>query len=111
MAKKVAWFKVGGEHIVQDLQDAGEKLGRAGIEMILDFSSVRRVDPAVLRELERLAVIAGEKAVKVELQGVNVSVYKVLKLARLAPRFTFANLGEQSPAIQEESCHAEPSAR
>jgi len=111
MAKKAAFFKVDGEHIVQDLQAAGEKLLRAGTEVVLDFSSVRRVDPGALRGLEKLAVIAGEKAVKVELQDVNVSVYKVLKLARLAPRFTFANLGEQSPAIQEESCHAEPSAR
>ena len=89
MAKKVAWFKVGGEHIVQDLQNAGEKLGPAGTEVILDFSSVSRIDPGALRGLEKLAVVAGEKAVMVELQGVNVSVYKVLKLARLSPRFSF----------------------
>ena len=111
MAKKVAWLKVGGEHIVQDLQEAGEKLGRAGTEIILDFSSVRRIDPAALRGLEKLAVIAEEKAVRIELQGVNVTVYKVLKLARLASRFSFANREAQSQANKEESCHAESSTR
>lgn len=108
MATKTAWLKVDGEHIAQDLQEASEKLGRAGDEMVLDFSSVRRIDPSGLRAMEKLAVLADEKAVKVEIQGVNVSVYKVLKLARLAPRFTFATSEAQSSAIKEESCHAEP---
>jgi anti-anti-sigma regulatory factor len=111
MATKAGWIKVDGEHVVPDLQDAGEKLGRAGGEMVLDFSSVRRIDAGALREMEKLAAIADEKAVKVELQGVTVGVYKVLKLVRLAPRFTFATAAAQSPAIKEESCHAEPSTR
>jgi hypothetical protein len=36
--------------------------------------------------MENLATTADEKAAKVVLRGVNVDVYKVLKLMKLAPR-------------------------
>jgi hypothetical protein len=36
-----------------------------------------------------LAGAADEKAVKVALRGVHVDVYKVLKLVKLTPRFSF----------------------
>ena len=36
-----------------------------------------------------LAGIADDKAVKVVLRGVNVDIYKVLKLMKLASRFSF----------------------
>jgi len=39
--------------------------------------------------MESLAGRADEKAVKVVLRGVNVDIYKVLKLMKLAPRFSF----------------------
>lgn len=71
------------------LQEALEKLASAEGEIVLDFSSVRRVDPGALRVMEKLAGAAGDKAVKVVLRGVNVDVYKALKLIRLAPRFSF----------------------
>ena len=57
--------------------------------MCLDFSSVRRIDPSALREMEELASIADDKAIKVVLRGVNIDIYRVLKLMRLAPRFSF----------------------
>jgi len=73
------------------LRAAAAKLDGADGEAVLDFSCVRRVDASALRALEELAGIADEKAVKVVLRGVNVDVYKVLKLMRLAKRFLFAN--------------------
>jgi len=60
-------------------------------ELRLDFSAVERVDPAALRELEDLTNSANEQSVKVALRGVNVGVYKVLKLARLTTRFKCEN--------------------
>ena len=55
----------------------------------LDFSAVRRVDTAGLSALEELAAIAEGRGVKLALRGVNSEVYKVLKLAKLGPRFSF----------------------
>lgn len=79
------------QHAISALQEAGEKLNPADREAVLDFSSVRRVDSNALRAMEEFARIADEKAVKVVLRGVNVDVYKVLKLVKLARRFSFAN--------------------
>ena len=84
-----SWLEIDGEHLVQALQDAGEKLNSADGEVVLDFSSVRRIEPSALRALEKLAGTADDKGVKVVLRGVNVDVYKVLKLVKLTPRFSF----------------------
>lgn len=73
------------------LKEAGQKLDGAGGEAVLDFSSVRRVDTHAVLALETLARIADEKAVKIVLRGVNVDVYKVLKLVKLTARFSFVN--------------------
>jgi len=78
-----------GEPVVHALQEAREKLDSAEGDVFLDFSCVRRIDPSTLREMEELASIADDKAVKVVLRGVNVDIYKVLKLMKLAPRFSF----------------------
>jgi anti-anti-sigma regulatory factor len=83
------WLEIDGERVVQALQEAGGKLNGAKGEVVLDFATVQRIDPRALRAMEELAGLADRKAVKVSLRGVNVGVYKVLKLARLAPRFSF----------------------
>src|SRR5271166_3494101 len=83
------WLKTDGEPVVQALQEAREKLDSAEGDVCLDFSSVRRIDPSALREMEELASIADDRAVKIVLRGVNVDIYKVLKLMKLAPRFSF----------------------
>ena len=83
--------KVNGESLAQELIEVREKLNSADGEVILDFTAVRRVDPSGLSALEAFAGAADEKAVKVALQGVNVDVYKVLKLARLSTRFSMLN--------------------
>ncbi len=78
-----------GESVSHAFREARAKLESNEGDLCLDFSSVRRIDPSALREMEELASIADDKAVKVMLRGVNVDIYKVLKLMRLAPRFSF----------------------
>ncbi len=91
MAMIAVWLKIDEESLAHALQDAGEKLDGVEGEVALDFSSVRRIDPGALRAMEEFARLADEKAVKVVLRGVNVSVYKVLKLVKLTSRFSFAS--------------------
>jgi anti-anti-sigma regulatory factor len=91
MATIAVWLKVDEEHIVQALQEAGETLDSAGGEVLLDLSSVRRIVPNALRVMEEFVGIADNKGVKVVLRGVNVDVYRVFKLVKLASRFSFVN--------------------
>jgi anti-anti-sigma regulatory factor len=78
-------------NVVTALQEAAHQLERVGGEMVLDFSSVRRLDSSAVRAIEKLASIADEKAVKVALRGVNIDLYKTLKLMKLTHRFTFVD--------------------
>jgi len=82
-------FKIDGASVAPALQQAGERLDTADGQLVLDFSAVRRVDPAALGAMEELAAIADGRGVKLTLRGVNIDVYKVLKLAKLVPRFSF----------------------
>ena len=91
MEVNVLGLKIDGEHVADALQTVREKLDSANGELDLDFSSVHRLDPAALKELEELAGIADGKSVKIILRGVDVGVYKVLKLVKLTPRFSFLN--------------------
>ena len=91
MAVIAVWLRIDEERIVQALQQAQEKLDRVEGEVALDFSSVRRIDPSGLRAMEELADMADTKGVKLALRGVDVGVYKVLKLVNLASRFSFVN--------------------
>jgi len=90
MATLAVMFKIDGQGVVQALQQAGEKLGTTGNgHVVFDFSAVRRIDPAGLAAMEELAGRADGQGVKVALRGVHIEVYKVLKLAKLTPRFLF----------------------
>jgi anti-anti-sigma regulatory factor len=91
MAMMAVFLKIDEGRVVQALQEAGEKLDSTEGEVIVDFSSVRRIDPGTVRGIEEFARIADDKCVKVALRGVNVDVYKVLKLVKLASRFSFVN--------------------
>ena len=83
-------LKIDGNNVMADLRDAEESLeGRQ--ELALDFSGVSRIDSAALEGLQSFAHRAEEKETKVALRGVNVNVYKTLKLARLTSRFSFVN--------------------
>ncbi|MFZ0733868.1 MAG: STAS domain-containing protein [Candidatus Sulfotelmatobacter sp.] len=91
MAMIALFLNIDEEHVVPVLQAAGTNLDSAQGETVLDFTSVRRIDTSALQAMEEFARIVDEKAVKVVLRGVNVDVYKVLKLARLTRRFSFVN--------------------
>jgi len=67
----------------ETLQEALGKLDSARGELVLDFSGVDRIDSSELRALENFSKVAEERSVKVALSGVNVDVYKVLKLVKL----------------------------
>jgi len=89
MAVIAMWIKIDEERVVQGLQEAGEKLDSAEGEVVADFSSVRRIDSSAIRALEEFAGTADDKGVKVVLRGVNVDVYRVLKLVKLGSRLSF----------------------
>ena len=82
-------LKRDGECLLPGLHEALEALDSAEGELILDFSPVLRIDGRALGAMETLACRAQGKAVKVVLHGVHISVYRVLKLMKLAPRFCF----------------------
>jgi len=71
------------------IQEAVEKVNRGESEVILDFSSVLRIDGNAVRALEELAGLAEGRSVKVVLRAVNVGIYRVLKLLKLTQRFSF----------------------
>ena len=85
------WLEVDGNCVAQELHDACEMLNGAEGEVKLDFSGVRRIDTSGLHAVEDFATASEAKSVKITLRGVNVDVYKVLKLAKLTTRFTFVN--------------------
>lgn len=79
------------QNVVEDLEQAGKKLDPEQDPQILDFAAVRRIDSGGLRAIQDFAQRADEKKVKVVLRGVDVNVYKTLKLAHLTCRFSFVN--------------------
>ena len=91
MTTIAVWLKVDRERVAHDLVAACERLHSADGEVVLDLSEVRRIDPGAVHAIDKLATRADEKAIKIVLRGVNVAVYKVLKLMKLAPRFTFVS--------------------
>jgi anti-anti-sigma regulatory factor len=91
MAMIAVWLKIDEERIAQALEEAGETLDNAGGEVLLDFSSMRRIGPSALRVMEEFVGIADDKGIKVVLRGVNVDVYRVFKLVKLASRFSFVS--------------------
>jgi anti-anti-sigma regulatory factor len=86
-----AWLKIDEESFVEALQETRERLANVGAEVALDFCSVRRIDANAIRTLEGLAGAADDRGAKVVLRGVDVAVYRVLKLVKLAARFSFVN--------------------
>jgi anti-anti-sigma regulatory factor len=82
-------LKIDGRGVVPVLHEALQKLDGDGSEVVVDFSCVRRLDPTALRALEDFVGSVNGRASQVVLRGVNIDVYKVLKLTKLAPRFSF----------------------
>jgi anti-anti-sigma regulatory factor len=110
MAIIAEWLNLEEKCVVPVLAGAAEKLVDATGEVVVDFVSVRRIDGNALRAMEELAGKAEGKAVKIVLRGVNVDLYKVLKLTNLASQFSYASSDGQPWATKLEDSHAEPSA-
>jgi anti-anti-sigma factor len=91
MSAIALFLNIDGKQVVPALQEAVSSLDSAQGEAVLDFRSVRRIDSAALRALEDFVRAADDKNVKVVLRGVNIDVYKVLKLVKLTQRFSFVN--------------------
>jgi len=64
MSLMAVWLKVDEERVVQALQEAGEKLDTAEGELMLDFSSVLRIDVSGLMALERSPAELTTKALR-----------------------------------------------
>jgi anti-anti-sigma factor len=83
-------LKIDGNNVKADLLEAEESLeGRQ--ELALDLSGVGRIDSAGLEGLQSFAHRAEDRKIKVALLGVNVNVYKTLKVARLTRCFSFVS--------------------
>ena len=91
MAKIAVLLNLNPESAVTMLTEAAGKLDNIDGELVLDLSSLPRIDSNSVGALDRLAAIAEQKAVKVILRGANIEVYKTLKLINLTPRFAFVN--------------------
>jgi len=91
MSMTVVLLKIDEERIVQALQETVDKLDSVEDEVVLDFTSVRRIGSSALKGMEDFASMAENKGVRVVLCGVNVGIYKVLKLVNLSSRFFFAS--------------------
>ena len=65
------------------IQEAVEKVNRGESEVILDFSSVLRIDGNAVRALEELAGLAEGRSVKVVLRAVNVGIYRAVSYTHL----------------------------
>ena len=82
-------LRIDSAGIASLLHDANEDLKHTGKTVEVNFTSVRRIDPPSLVALEQLAGEAEKKKLEVTLRGVNIDVYKVMKLAQLTSRFSF----------------------
>ncbi len=86
MSANALFLTIEEEQIVPILQQASVSIDGAQGDAVLDFSSVHRINSDALRALEDFARVAEEKAVNVVFRGVNVDIYKVLKLVKLTHR-------------------------
>lgn len=78
------------QNLVGSLEKARKSLEPES-QLMLDLSSIRRIDSRGLRALQELVHQAEEIKGKVVLRGVKVDVYKALKLAHLTSSFSFVN--------------------
>jgi len=85
------FLKIDGGRVAESLREVLQKLDSPQGEAVLDFTAVRRVDAAAVQALEDLARVTASRSTKIGLRGVNVEIYKVLKLMNLARRFSFVN--------------------
>jgi len=91
METNTAFLSIDEGNLTSAFERAGKTLDGENRQLSVDLSCVRRVDSAGLNAIQDFAHRADEKKVKVVFRGVNVNVYKMLKMARLTRHFLFAN--------------------
>ncbi len=89
MATVSVMLKVDNHDVVRTLRQSCEQLKSGDGQLIVDFSALRRIDPQVLSAMRDLTARAEANSVKLTLRGVNIEVYKVLTLLKLASRFSY----------------------
>ena len=89
MTTNLTSVKIDPHGVAGSLQQAVETLHTAEGELVLDFSSVLRIDTTAARALQELADRADARSARVVLRAVNIEIYKALKLLKLAQRFSF----------------------
>lgn len=91
MEPMTVWLKVNEQCVADGLEEARAKLETAEKEVVLDFSSVQRIDANAIKATEQFAISADQRGIKVALRGVSADVFKVLRLVNLCQRFSFVN--------------------
>lgn len=91
MATSAVWIKADDATFAQKVTQLCAELADTNGEVVIDLSSVRRIGTDELKAVEQLAKKARENDKKLTLRGVNVGVYKVLKVAKVTTHFCFLN--------------------
>lgn len=94
MEANTATVKINEARLRGDLESAVENLDGTTAKLLLDFSSVRRIDADGVRALNRLADVFQAKNIKVQLQSVSIDVYKALTLMKMTQRFCVTDKGD-----------------
>jgi anti-anti-sigma regulatory factor len=89
MATIAVLLKADEKNLSDVLQGARQKLESAGGELVVDLSSLRRVDASLLLAMQEFATMAQGKGAKLVLRGVSVDLYRVMKLVKLTAAFSF----------------------
>jgi len=89
MAIVAEWVKIDSARMLESLATAQTKLDAGESEVVLDFSSVERLDAAALNQLSELGALSSKKSARLALRGVNIGVYRVLKTSKIADEFIF----------------------
>lgn len=85
-------FRVDPDDLPGALDEARAAFERSqDSEVMLDLAALRRIDPAGVAALAELARAAADRNVRLRARGVNVAVYKVLRLAGAADGIAFAS--------------------
>ena len=92
-------LKVDPERVADSLLELQAQIAAGNVESVLDFSSVSRIDAKAVQSLEALAGLADAKAARIELRGVNVEIYKVLKLVNVTPGDFLNKDGQQASMV------------
>ena len=90
MTANTTLYRVDPADVARSLNEARPALDQLDEgELLLDFSTVRRIDPAGVRALGELAAAVAGREVRLTARAVAVDVYKVFKLSGLAERLSF----------------------